>query len=135
MRLFRNLSIFSSLFILFGGCSKSPDVQERIQGAWNRSPINGCNAEISSDHLTLRNGGALEQHILLRDGRHYDFAGTWAYVPPYSVRLSSWANTFRYTGKEDISQLKVSENLLLDIKNPAVMYLPDVKGCFYTKPK
>jgi len=134
MRVTGSIAIILSM-LLCGNCSNQQSMTKRVEGIWNRSTIRGCNPEIASDRLILRENGVLEQHVLLRDGRDYNFTGTWTIESSSAVKLTSWVNTFLYTGKEDLSQLRVSEKLLLDMKNPAVIYPVGSNGCFYTKPK
>ena len=134
MRVTGSIAIILSM-LLCGNCSNQQSMTKRVEGIWNRSTIRGCNPEIATDRLVLRENGVLEQHVILRDGRDYDFTGTWTIESSSAVKLTSWVNTFRYTGKEDLSQLRVSEKLLLDMKNPAVIYPVGSSGCFYTKPK
>lgn len=119
------------LLLLFIASCKQQNLTKRTEGTWNLH----CNAGTLSDHLILKEAGDFEQHVMLKDGRTYDFKGTWMAVSSSEIKLNSWANTFRYTEDKSLEQMKASENLILDLKNPSVIYPADSKACYYTKAK
>ncbi len=119
------------LLLLFIVSCKQQNLTKRIEGTWNQH----CSVGTLSDRLILKEAGVFEQHVVLKDGRTYDFRGTWMAVSPSEIKLNSWANTFRYTADKSLEQMKASENLILDLTNPSVIYPADSKACYYTKPK
>ena len=118
MRVTGSIAIILSM-LLCGNCSNQQSMTKRVEGIWNRSTIRGCNPEIATDRLVLRENGVLEQHVILRDGRDYDFTGTWTIESSSAVKLTSWVNTFRYTGKEDLLTAESIRKIALRYEEPS----------------
>jgi hypothetical protein len=95
---------------------------------------------LASDTLTLGSDGTFEQHVVLKDGRHFDAtAQHWSYDPsPDSGHIALDKRLEFFTPEHTSTQVghgvSTFEVLLVDVRSsePTILLHPD-SDCVYDK--
>lgn len=106
-------------------------------GEWNLHIGSDCASyDVASDNLILHSDGTFEQHALSKRGFHYDApAEKWEFSPENHVLLDSRKDFFNSQPTKDFVGARRAEELIVDFRNPMVIFLNPALDCFYTKPK
>lgn len=116
------------------GCNgrlSEADAKKELTGRWLLNVEHNCRyGAVEKDELVLHEGGRMEQHLKLKDGREFRSENErWSFVRESNVSLESrWS--FPADSK---AATKESESLIVEFSKQPVIVLDPDSNCFYMK--